>query len=787
MNRKLLCHSLFCLLLLTFATTSPAAVNPLSRVIGKPAETEPAAPASELSDKEIDANRLKLEARSVQVRLQYSPQAVAALRKTYQDAASPEELEKWEKLNGKLAGILEDHATTLFRYRNYRKTTQDRLEEKKNWGGFPEKPPYSLSLVDNLSDTLHSKRSVLKSLDVIRATIESEFEEYAVNLKNSSKQLRLAEEALEKNTGGPEEQRSRWLLQLAQLQQAVDQAGTVYGEARRIAATELQKGVQAEVALLDQKLAVARGNYRFTAEELQQRFQDIDAKLVKVRQMLELAKGKENSIRIKLDAAEAAVTAAQTVQAAGEVPRVPLERLLKELNRWQTQFDDATLRVLVTNGIYQLLKNEKPVWQERFTLAGGAKQKNPAGTDELKNQRQELDFLAKWKEYVTNKISVNGVQLKSLQEELASATLSAADREDKRFFLSIFQEQEALLQRGILILNNYEQLLQRRNEEAKRFQMTLAGQVSGTLSKISSLTRGIWNTELYVAEETIIVDNQKITRPRSVTVAKVVEAVLILLIGIWLIRRLKRVVYWLAIKRLKLDQNGAQLCTKLMTYLMFIAILVSALIFVNIPLAVFTFFGGALAIGIGFGAQTLINNFISGLILMFDRTISVGDMVEVDNHRGRVASIGMRSSSIKRFDGVEMLVPNSVFLQQNVINWTSSEPRSRFTVSVGVAYGSPTKEVERVVLSAVEDQPEVLSEPPAYVVFDSFADSSLNFTAYFWIELDPEVNTLVVFSDIRHRINERLTKAGIAIPFPQRDLHLHAGRPLDIRVIPGSK
>ena len=228
--------------------------------------------------------------------------------------------------------------------------------------------------------------------------------------------------------------------------------------------------------------------------------------------------------------------------------------------------------------------------------------------------------------------------------------------------------------------------------------------------------------------------------------------------------------------------NDAQLFSRLFTYLLFIAVFVGSLVFVNIPLAVFAFFGGALAIGIGFGAQTLINNFISGLILMFDRTIRVGDVVEVEGHRGRVASIGMRSSSIKRFDGVEMLVPNSLFLQQNVTNWTSSDKRVRYSVSVGVAYGSPTHETERVILTAVEDQPEVLGDPQPYVVFEHFADSSLNFTAYFWIDLDPAINSLVVFSDIRHRIGERLAEAGIVMPFPQRDLHLDAGKPIEIKV-----
>ncbi len=206
--------------------------------------------------------------------------------------------------------------------------------------------------------------------------------------------------------------------------------------------------------------------------------------------------------------------------------------------------------------------------------------------------------------------------------------------------------------------------------------------------------------------------------------------------------------------------------------------------FVNIPLAVFAFFGGALAIGVGFGAQNLVNNFISGLILMFDRTIRIGDMVEVDGQRGRVTSIGMRSSTIKRFDGVEMLVPNSLFLQQNVTNWTSSDRRVRYSISVGVAYGSPTQETQSVILKAVEDQREVLRDPAAYVVFDNFADSALIFTAYFWIELDPAINSLVVFSDIRHRIGERLAEAGIAIPFPQRDLHLDVGQPIEVRLIP---
>lgn len=783
----LLCW-LLCLPSAVMCAPAWATANPLAALSGKKADApqaQPGAPQAQvtaaLSDEEIEASRAKLDARSSELRQQTDPKAITSLRTTYQEAATPQELDDWEKLTGKLAGILEDNSTTLFRYRNYRKATRDKLDAMKSWEGFSEKPPYPITLVDNLHDELNAKQSVLKSLDVIRVTIEGEFSEYSDSLKESRKKVRLAEEELEKNTGKPGEQRSRWLLSLAQLQSEVNQAGIVYGEARRLSVAELQKGIQAEIDFLNRKLAVARGSYRFSEEKLKQKIKDIDERLNHVRQLLEQSKKREKEARKQLDAAEDAVSKARATQAAGGKLKIPLEQLMKEQKRRQAQFEDASLHVLIYGGMSGLLKSEKGLWQERYRLAGGRADQDTSA--ELKNSRNELDLLNKWKSYITNKLSVIEFNIKVQKEALASADLAAGDREDARTMLALYQAQEALLQRGMLLLGDYEQIILRRDEEAKREQVTLAGRTKGAFATFSSMVKAFWFIELYVAEESIIVDNKIISRPRSVTVGKVVVAVLILVIGMWLVRRLKGSLQWLAMHRFKIEANEAHLYTRLLAYLLFIVVLISALVFVNIPLAVFTFLGGALAIGIGFGAQTLINNFISGLILMFDRTIRMGDVVEVDGHRGRVASIGMRSSSINRFDGVEMLVPNSVFLQQNVTNWTSSDPRARYSVTVGVAYGSPTREVEQIISKAVEDQQHVLNDPPPYVVFENFADSALTFTAYFWIELDPNVNSMVIFSDIRHRINERLAGAGISIPFPQRDLHLETSGPIEIKMV----
>lgn len=775
---------LLCLLFVSISSSTWAA-NPVSSIDAKKPDTQPQSqPATTINDEDIDKSRAKLESRLAELHLQLLPDAIATLHRTYHDAATSRELQEWEWLTSRLVGILDSHVNTLIRLGNVRKTNRDRTTEIKRWQGFAEKPPYPITLLDSLGDAIHAKQIDLQSLEVMRTTAEGESQDFTNGLKDSRKDVRLAEENVEKNTGKPGESRSRWLLILAQLRDAVNQAGAVSGEARRIMVTEAHNGTQAEIDFLQRKLAAVRANYRFSEEELERKLQDIDSRLEQLQRELNQAARDEENARKRLDSLEAAIRMAQAELASREASKVELYRLQKEHERWQILFDAADFRALILRGMLYLLKNETGIWKDRYRLAGG--QVTQEGRAELRDNKRDLAVLAKWKEYITSQLARLQVLIKSQQEKLSSASLSEPDRDDVSSILAAYQGQESFLRRGDAILSEYEQLVQRRDQEAKgkQEQVTLAGRARGALATIFSLVGKIWYAELYVAEETTIADGKIIVRPRSVTVGKLAEAFLILLVGMWVIGRLKRLFHWYAAKRFKLGANDAQLYGRLLTYLLFIGVLVSALIFVNIPLAFFAFFGGALAIGVGFGAQNLINNFISGLILMFDRTIRVGDIVEVDGNRGRVASIGMRCSSIKRFDGVEMLVPNSHFLQQNVTNWTSSDKRIRYSISVRVAYGSPTKETERVILKAVEDQQEVLRDPPAYVVFENFADSSLNFTAYFWIELDPAVNSLVVFSDIRHRVGEGLAEAGIAIPFPQRDVHLDTGKPIEVKVFP---
>jgi len=213
---------------------------------------------------------------------------------------------------------------------------------------------------------------------------------------------------------------------------------------------------------------------------------------------------------------------------------------------------------------------------------------------------------------------------------------------------------------------------------------------------------------------------------------------------------------------------------------------ITVLDLLRIPLAAFAFISGAVAIGIGFGAQNIINNFISGWILMWERPIRIGDFLEVGETKGTVEAINTRSTRIKRVDGVHLLIPNSYLLENTVVNWTLVDRLTRTVVRVGVAYGSPVRQVADLIQRALTEHASVLAEPPAMVIFEDFGDNALIFDAYFWVEASAERDIRLIRSDIRFRINELFNEHGIVIAFPQRDVHIDRLEPIEVRIIDGA-
>jgi potassium efflux system protein len=184
---------------------------------------------------------------------------------------------------------------------------------------------------------------------------------------------------------------------------------------------------------------------------------------------------------------------------------------------------------------------------------------------------------------------------------------------------------------------------------------------------------------------------------------------------------------------------------------------------------------GALGVGIGIGLQDVVNNFVSGLILLFERPIQIGDTVEVNGILGDVKQIGLRASTLRTFDGAEVVCPNSAFVSNHFVNWTLSDKMRRIELPVGVAYGTEPERVVEVLGAVLEAHPSILSDPEPAVIFDGFGSSSLDFLIRGWTaEID---RWKAIRGEIGIQAVHALREAGIAIPFPQRDLHLRSVNP----------
>jgi potassium efflux system protein len=192
-----------------------------------------------------------------------------------------------------------------------------------------------------------------------------------------------------------------------------------------------------------------------------------------------------------------------------------------------------------------------------------------------------------------------------------------------------------------------------------------------------------------------------------------------------------------------------------------------------------TVFAGVLGVGVGLGLQGIAKEFLSGLVLIFERPIQVGDFVDVGGLMGTVERISVRSTEIRTLDQVSIILPNSRFLESEVINWSHHSSISRLRIPVGVAYGSDTKAVRQTLIDSAKTHPDILSHPSPQVFFTEFADSSLNFNLLVWIT-EPR-KQFQIKSDLYFKIESLLNERGIEIPFPQRDLHVRSGNlPLDL-------
>ncbi len=220
----------------------------------------------------------------------------------------------------------------------------------------------------------------------------------------------------------------------------------------------------------------------------------------------------------------------------------------------------------------------------------------------------------------------------------------------------------------------------------------------------------------------------------------------------------------------KMDYGVKSSMKRLIHYGLFLVGFLVAISMAGIELQKFTILAGAFGVGIGFGMQNIVNNFISGLILLFERPVKVGDTINLGEDWGTITKIGLRSTILETFDRSEVIVPNADLISQKVTNWTFSSKVARVVLPVGVAYGSPLEKVLEILTNAGNEHPDVLNSPPPNPIFVGFGNSSIDFELRAWIRnID---DRLRIRSELGLLIDRLFREEKIEIPFPQRDLHL---------------
>ena len=289
----------------------------------------------------------------------------------------------------------------------------------------------------------------------------------------------------------------------------------------------------------------------------------------------------------------------------------------------------------------------------------------------------------------------------------------------------------------------------------------------------------LWKVSQQITETVEAADGtthvSDVTKYQYITLSHLGMAVLLAFLTFVAVRNVPGLLEITILERLPIDAGGRFAVTAITRYAMTVGGVVAAFAQLGIGWSQVQWLVAAISVGLGFGLQEIFANLVSGLMLLFERPIRIGDVVTVGDTSGTVMRIRTRATTIKNWDNKELIIPNKEFITGNVVNWTLTDSTVRIVIPVGIAYGSNTRKAEEILLKIAQEHPNILSDPAPRVVFTAFADSSLNFELRIFIgSLD---YYLTVFNDLHFFIDDEFRKADIEIAFPQRDIHIRSVPP----------
>jgi potassium-dependent mechanosensitive channel len=686
-------------------------------------------------------------------------------------------------LLSRLVRLLEQQLSNVTELETTRSRQAELGRKARAWSRFAEPPPYSILLPDRLREEIQTERLKLASGETAVSTIDQLISDNRNELTQAEERIRQVNEQLEGAGDSAAAARLSWQRGLERLRSQVAAASLGVLDSERQLRHEALEESRIRIGWLQRQLVVADAGAKFTEADLDKVTARIEsARLLLEREFTETLARLTNTLQ-GVEAAREELGRARSLQEAspGAIARAAEALATREA---QLQMVQESLRIL--RFMLESENVERAMWEMRFAAY------DSRSVETLNDSERRLIAFTRrlnlWRDYQQQRMEVSPSQIELQETRIRTLAPDSDLLPLARERLVALREHDQLLQRLVRRIDHVQRLSQRWGEgvRAAEERLPILGRLQNLFSDAGSFMHKLWAFEVFTAEDTITVEGQRITGKRSVTLGKIVLAILILGLGIWITGIVSRVTEPIIIRRLKIEANQANLIRRWLRAFLVVCLVVFSLVSVKIPLTVFAFAGGALAIGLGFGMQTLLKNFVSGLILLFERPFRVGDVLEVGGQRGAVTEIGLRASVLHLWDGTETLIPNSSLLENNVSNWTYSSRKVRFAVTVGTAYGSDTRRVIQLLGEVAERHGVVEKEPKPQVFFTAFGESALTFELRYWVDVI-KANAAQVGSDLRQMIAGTLGENGIVIAFPQRDIHFDTAKPLAVQIVTNQK
>lgn len=645
-----------------------------------------------------------------------------------------------------------------------------------NWSAFIEPSANPFLRADELRAAVIMLSKELVELESWVPTIEQAGNDVIQIAEGSTAKLRLANEAVEKAKATPEyqEQLARNRDSLT-VQNEIALANALGFQIEKQIVYVVVREAQYKLQLARKQLSVALEHVELTEQDINQAIKNIEVETQHIFAELNALLSSDN-----LNKNTETVETPRAIDNAEIVRQATSQDQLDQIKQARMHASDIKLQAL--RRVLEYLQVQRDIWNFRWVYATETDVKKIREAYSRIKKREALmkevhDYILQQRQYLLTEVTnqtVKEIDLRVIGSDPIRDTI-------KKFKLDQVDSYSRLLG----VIESTESLLERfKSDLDNRFQVkTFADYLTQALLDTHDIVLQVWDFELFTALDTIEIDGQQISGKRSITIGKVFTALAILIIGYWFAARLAYMIERFAVARYGMDISLARITRRWILFFEVMLLVMVSMWVVRIPLTVFAFMGGAVAIGAGFGMQNMLKNLISGLMLLFERPFRPGDLVEVGGIRGRVIDIGVRSSHIRDGNGIETLIPNSTFIEQNVTNWTLSNEAVRIVVKIGIAYGSPIKKATELLIDIADRHGLVEKTPEPRVLFEDFGSDALMFGLYVWVELKPDVSWTVVASDLRHMIIKAFMEHGINMAFQQRDIHIDTSQPLEVRVM----